>query len=177
MGPCPHRCSSSSNATCGRPPTPRNPRRQKQGATTRMRFELTRAEPIGLAVQRLNHSATSSHDLAGLEQPLSERSVDRAVQLSQVTSPRWQVEAISFGPLSIPHFFPCRPKTLNLSTALLTQWAKTGNIKLAAFPSEKCVIETMSNRYRFDTKFIESISFQYLFDRPFLTGFMGELRS
>lgn len=28
--------------------------------TTRMRFELTRAEPIGLAVQRLNHSATSS---------------------------------------------------------------------------------------------------------------------
>ena len=25
-----------------------------------MRFELTRAEPIGLAVQRLNHSATSS---------------------------------------------------------------------------------------------------------------------
>jgi hypothetical protein len=31
-----------------------------------MRFELTRAEPIGLAVQRLNHSATSSayHDLS-----------------------------------------------------------------------------------------------------------------
>ncbi len=25
-----------------------------------MRFELTRAEPIGLAVQRLNHSATQS---------------------------------------------------------------------------------------------------------------------
>lgn len=28
--------------------------------TTRMGFEPTRAEPIGLAVQRLNHSATSS---------------------------------------------------------------------------------------------------------------------
>ena len=28
--------------------------------STRMKFELTRAEPIGLAVQRLNHSATSS---------------------------------------------------------------------------------------------------------------------
>ncbi len=27
---------------------------------TRMGFEPTRAEPIGLAVQRLNHSATSS---------------------------------------------------------------------------------------------------------------------
>jgi hypothetical protein len=27
---------------------------------TGMRFELTRAEPIGLAVQRLNHSATQS---------------------------------------------------------------------------------------------------------------------
>jgi hypothetical protein len=26
--------------------------------TTRKRFELSRAEPIGLAVQRLNHSAT-----------------------------------------------------------------------------------------------------------------------
>ena len=26
-----------------------------------MGFEPTRAEPIGLAVQRLNHSATSSH--------------------------------------------------------------------------------------------------------------------
>ena len=32
---------------------------QKQ--TTRMGFEPTRAEHIGLAVQRLNHSATSSH--------------------------------------------------------------------------------------------------------------------
>ena len=31
--------------------------------TTKMGFEPTRAEPIGLAVQRLNHSATSSsHD-------------------------------------------------------------------------------------------------------------------
>lgn len=29
--------------------------------TTRMGFEPTRAEHIGLAVQRLNHSATSSH--------------------------------------------------------------------------------------------------------------------
>ena len=29
-------------------------------STTRMRFELTRGDPIGLAVQRLNHSATSS---------------------------------------------------------------------------------------------------------------------
>jgi hypothetical protein len=29
--------------------------------TTGMRFELTRAEPIGLAVQRLNHSATQSY--------------------------------------------------------------------------------------------------------------------
>ena len=29
--------------------------------TTRMGFEPTRAEPIGLAVQRLNHSATSSY--------------------------------------------------------------------------------------------------------------------
>ena len=28
--------------------------------TTKMGFEPTRAEPIGLAVQRLNHSATSS---------------------------------------------------------------------------------------------------------------------
>ena len=28
--------------------------------STRMGFEPTRAEPIGLAVQRLNHSATSS---------------------------------------------------------------------------------------------------------------------
>ena len=28
---------------------------------TRMGFEPTRAEPIGLAVQRLNHSATSSY--------------------------------------------------------------------------------------------------------------------
>ena len=31
--------------------------------TTRMGFEPTRAEHIGLAVQRLNHSATSSHAL------------------------------------------------------------------------------------------------------------------
>ena len=30
--------------------------------TTRMGFEPTRAEHIGLAVQRLNHSATSSVD-------------------------------------------------------------------------------------------------------------------
>ena len=30
---------------------------------TRMGFEPTRAEPIGLAVQRLNHSATSSLQL------------------------------------------------------------------------------------------------------------------
>jgi hypothetical protein len=30
--------------------------------TTKMGFEPTRAEPIGLAVQRLNHSATSSID-------------------------------------------------------------------------------------------------------------------
>ena len=32
----------------------------KPKCTTRMGFEPTRAEPIGLAVQRLNHSATSS---------------------------------------------------------------------------------------------------------------------
>ena len=32
----------------------------EQKCTTRMGFEPTRAEPIGLAVQRLNHSATSS---------------------------------------------------------------------------------------------------------------------
>ena len=38
-----------------------------KGSTTRMRFELTRAEPIGLAVQRLNHSATSSCDGVGNE--------------------------------------------------------------------------------------------------------------
>ena len=31
-----------------------------QKIPTRMGFEPTRAEPIGLAVQRLNHSATSS---------------------------------------------------------------------------------------------------------------------
>jgi hypothetical protein len=30
-----------------------------------MRFELTRAEPKGLAVPRLNHSATSSLPMAG----------------------------------------------------------------------------------------------------------------
>ena len=32
----------------------------EENITTRMGFEPTRAEPIGLAVQRLNHSATSS---------------------------------------------------------------------------------------------------------------------
>ena len=32
----------------------------KKNHSTRMGFEPTRAEPIGLAVQRLNHSATSS---------------------------------------------------------------------------------------------------------------------
>ena len=32
----------------------------KKETTTRMGFEPTRAEHIGLAVQRLNHSATSS---------------------------------------------------------------------------------------------------------------------
>ena len=34
--------------------------------STRMGFEPTRAEPIGLAVQRLNHSATSSFLIAGV---------------------------------------------------------------------------------------------------------------
>ena len=34
--------------------------RGKKFDATRMGFEPTRAEPIGLAVQRLNHSATSS---------------------------------------------------------------------------------------------------------------------
>ena len=38
----------------------------KNWLTTRMGFEPTRAEHIGLAVQRLNHSATSSHYLKGL---------------------------------------------------------------------------------------------------------------
>ena len=33
--------------------------------STRMGFEPTRAEPIGLAVQRLNHSATSSCHCGG----------------------------------------------------------------------------------------------------------------
>ena len=33
---------------------------EKYDLTTRMGFEPTRAEHIGLAVQRLNHSATSS---------------------------------------------------------------------------------------------------------------------
>ena len=32
--------------------------------TTRMRFELTRGNPNGLAVQRLNHSATLSWNLS-----------------------------------------------------------------------------------------------------------------
>ena len=35
--------------------------------TTRMGFEPTRAEHIGLAVQRLNHSATSSSNFCCLE--------------------------------------------------------------------------------------------------------------
>ena len=35
-------------------------RTEKKKMSTRMGFEPTRAEPIGLAVQRLNHSATSS---------------------------------------------------------------------------------------------------------------------
>ena len=34
--------------------------KEKKKIPTRMGFEPTRAEPIGLAVQRLNHSATSS---------------------------------------------------------------------------------------------------------------------
>merc|ERR1711940_303572 len=34
--------------------------RKKKKITTKMGFEPTRAEPIGLAVQRLNHSAPSS---------------------------------------------------------------------------------------------------------------------
>ena len=36
--------------------------------TTKMGFEPTRAEPIGLAVQRLNHSATSSSQVCWLAQ-------------------------------------------------------------------------------------------------------------
>ena len=39
---------------------------RKTSLPTRMGFEPTRAEPIGLAVQRLNHSATSSHELKTL---------------------------------------------------------------------------------------------------------------
>ena len=41
-------------------------RKQKKN-TTRMGFEPTRAEPIGLAVQRLNHLATSSIYINGPE--------------------------------------------------------------------------------------------------------------
>ena len=35
--------------------------------STKMGFEPTRAEPNGLAVHRLNHSATSSHSLAQIQ--------------------------------------------------------------------------------------------------------------
>ena len=38
----------------------RNRGEKEKNCTTRMGFEPTRAEHIGLAVQRLNHSATSS---------------------------------------------------------------------------------------------------------------------
>ena len=37
-----------------------NQHKNNKLTSTRMGFEPTRAEPIGLAVQRLNHSATSS---------------------------------------------------------------------------------------------------------------------
>jgi hypothetical protein len=36
-------------------------KKNKKKISTKMGFEPTRAEPIGLAVQRLNHSATSSY--------------------------------------------------------------------------------------------------------------------
>ena len=39
---------------------------EKKNDPTRMGFEPTRAEHIGLAVQRLNHSATSSSDRKGI---------------------------------------------------------------------------------------------------------------
>ena len=42
--------------------------------------------------------------------------------------------------------------------------------------SEKRVIETMSIPYGSETKLIESISFRYIFDQPFLTGLPQEMQ-
>ena len=41
--------------------------KEKKNCATRMGFEPTRAEHIGLAVQRLNHSATSSDMSQGVK--------------------------------------------------------------------------------------------------------------
>ena len=41
--------------------TQQGPKKSKESLTTRVGFEPTRAEHNGLAVHRLNHSATSSH--------------------------------------------------------------------------------------------------------------------
>ena len=41
-----------------------SPDESRRDSTTRMGFEPTHAEHIGLAVQRLNHSATSSHNIS-----------------------------------------------------------------------------------------------------------------
>ena len=62
-----------------------NNKNWKKKLTTRMGFEPTRAEHIGLAVQRLNHSATSSY----------ERHFEKQVILGVVTSRDYQLFHVS----------------------------------------------------------------------------------
>ena len=57
-----------------------------QKAATRMGFEPTRAEHIGLAVQRLNHSATLSHDVIHVDQGQVVRRLDNSIHRISVSS-------------------------------------------------------------------------------------------
>ena len=51
-----------------------------------MGFEPTRAEHIGLAVQRLNHSATLSHDVIHVDQGQVVRRLDNSIHRISVSS-------------------------------------------------------------------------------------------